>query len=376
LQAKDVATAGFVGNSVLWKDRGFERGFDTFELDRGSALELAERFASWCGARAEAARDRRFFAWVHFKDPHHPYEPLPDYDLFEGPRPDLERLLPRWQREAENADSLAGDAPSLDFELSLARMQEHSNRYDGEVRMADAGVQRVIDALRETGELEETLIIVCSDHGEMLYEQLQQPGMIEMVVEREGGLPQGVADLFARGHRPWYYEELWNTPLVLRGPGVPSGERRSGLSANLDLFPTVLQAFDLPMLPWLEGRSLFGEGPGYERVFAYGHRTTAVIEDAGRKLVVQPRKLYPPREDGSAPLQLFDLASDPHEDRDLADVDPDESRRLLDEIDRWRAERAREVIEATTAEQLEILRELGYVGTGGVEVPEEDAPPR
>jgi arylsulfatase A-like enzyme len=95
------------------------------------------------------------------------------------------------------------------------------------VRSVDDGVGSVLAELERTGELADTLVIFCADHGDMLYEHRQQPLITQLSFKANGYLPQGVLELFGHGHRPWYYEPLWNTPLVLAGPGMPAGAVRT-----------------------------------------------------------------------------------------------------------------------------------------------------
>jgi arylsulfatase A-like enzyme len=242
-------------------------------------------------------------------------------------------------------------------------MNDASNRYDGEVRSVDVGVARLVALLRESGEYEDTLIVLCSDHGEMLYEKPNFPYLIKAQIDAEGGLPGGVKDLFGAGHRPWYYEDLWRTPLIFAGPGFPSAERRSGLAANLDIFPTLLEALGLPLPPYLRGESLLGaREPRRERVFAHGHKTTAVLDRNGAKLVVHLPKMYLRPRKSDPPLELYDLSHDADELSNLAETHADRARALLDAINGWRDENEREVIDTTTERALQILREMGYVG--------------
>ena len=365
LGASGRTTAAFLANATIGVDRGFERGFDHYEdCYNQRAPGLAGRFEGWYREWLEGPeRGRGFLAWVHFIDPHHPYEPLERHDLFSGPRTGFEQLERRWLSAAPRALELSPELPGLPEDEAARRMNESSNRYDGEVRAVDEAVGALLDVLRETGELEHTLIIFCSDHGEMLYEQDNFPYLVKQRIEAEGGLPGGVMDLFGAGHRPWYFEPLWRTPLIMAGPGMPAGARRGGLAANLDIYPTILEALRLPALPHLDGESLLGgREPTRERVFAHGHRTTAVLDRSGSKLVAHWRKSFNLGRDAEQPLELFDLRDDPGERDDLAGSAPDRARALLEQIERWRQEHERDVIDTETEERLRILRELGYVG--------------
>jgi len=238
------------------------------------------------------------------------------------------------------------------------------------VRAVDEAVGALLETLREAGQLGDTLVVFCSDHGEMLYEQDNFPFLVGERIAAEGGLPDGLMDLFGAGHRPWYFEPLWRTPLVMAGPGMPQGVRRGGLAANLDIYPTILEALWLRAHPQLDGESLLGgREPTRERVFAHGHRTTAVLDRSGSKLVTHWRKSFNLRRDADQPIELFDLRSDAQERRNLSTSHPDRARALGEAIDRWREEHEREVIDTETEERLEILRSMGYPGD---DPPEDD----
>ena len=364
LQAEGLATAAFLANNTVGVDRGFERGFDHFgEVSNLPAVEVVGAFADWhAGWRAGAEDDAQFFAWVHFIDPHHPYEPGPQDDVFSGVGPQRGDLEPRWRAKAERALELSPGLAGLAVEDAVLGMQEVSNRYDGEVRAVDRGVERLVEVLRARGELEDTLIVLCSDHGEMLYEQENFPYLVQDRIQGEGGLPDGVMDLFGAGHRPWYYEDLWRTPLIFSGPGFEAGRRQGGLAANLDLYPTILEALQIERPPFLRGESLLGaREPQREHVFAYGHYTTVVLDRSRAKLVVNMPKLFLLEPSVESPLQLFDLRSDPAERENLATTDAPRVERLLGAIDAWRAANERQVIDTTSEAALEAMNQMGYI---------------
>jgi predicted Zn-dependent protease len=134
LKARGYRTAAFVGAYPVAAAFGFNQGFDTFneEFHESSpgeqggerrANEVADSALRWLDSAASAP----FFAWLHFYDPHAPYDPPSPYrELFAG-RP-----------------------------------------YDGEIAFADAQIRRVLDALRASGHDKNTVIFVMADHGEGL----------------------------------------------------------------------------------------------------------------------------------------------------------------------------------------------------------------
>jgi arylsulfatase A-like enzyme/Flp pilus assembly protein TadD len=133
-------TGAFVGAYVLDRRFGLSGGFDTYD-DRvprdpsGDARLEAERRGdavadaalAWLSASAGAAASGPFFAWVHFYDPHAPYDPPQEY---------LQRA--------------------------------NGNAYDGEVAFADAQVGRLLEWLRASGQEASTIVAVTGDHGEGL----------------------------------------------------------------------------------------------------------------------------------------------------------------------------------------------------------------
>jgi len=363
MRAGGFETAGFVANAVLGEASGFSRGYDVYESHGNvHAADLAERFAAWSSSRQRA---KPFFAWVQLIDPHHPYEPGATHDVFQGPRTDEEVLARRFAAAMPRVAELSPDPSTPTLEASVAEATRDSNRYDGEVHQADDGVGRILAALEASGQLADTLVVFAADHGEMLYEHPQQPLIVEIVRKENGRLPGGVLDLFGRGHRPWFYEDLWRTPLILAGPGVPSGARRAFLTANLDISATILDAVGLRAKDDLEGRSLWRDrDPGRDRVFAYGHQTSAVVETRGTKLVLHAPRLFLKPKDAPPPAELHDLSPDPLEDEDLAEKRPGDRDRLAKEIGAWRARSPHFDPSKVSAEQLKTLHNLGYTDDG------------
>jgi len=362
LRQSGIETAAFVSNLCLGSSSGFERGFDHYATPGNQdARSVVAEFASWHGARAKS---KPWFAWVHFIDPHEPYAPDATHDVFDGPRLDqaeLEQRLREAQPEAERL-SPPGVGETLTLEQAIARATADSNHYDGEVHSVDAGVGSLLAQLERSGELADTLVIFCADHGEMLYEQRQQPLITQGALKQKGFLPAGVLDLFGHGHRPWYYEPLWNTPLILSGPGMPVHEQRSGLSANLDIFPTVLAAFGLPLGRDLEGTSLLGgREPDYARVFAYGHRTSAIVEKGGLKLMLHPPEMFLQAAGSPALPELHDLQQDPGEKNELSAARAEERQRLVREIEAWRKRSPHYGVVKVSEAQIKALKALGYI---------------
>ena len=355
-----LESAAFLTNKGLGEASGFTRGYDVFHsLDNERAATLAQDFVDWHAARTQK---KRWFGWVHFIDPHEPYEPDEAHDLFSGPRLDQARIEAQLRAAQPEAASLSPDERTPTLEQALAKATSDSNKYDGEVRSVDDGVAAILAELERSGELADTLVIFCADHGEMLYEHRQQPLLTQGVLKANGFLTQGVLELFGHGHRPWYYDDLWHTPLIVAGPGMPVHVVRNELSANLDIFPTVLEALGLPVRAELEGTSLWGgRAAQHERVFAHGHKTSAVVERDGLKLILHPPEMFLKPAGSGEIAELHDLATDPEEEIDLAAQRPAERERLVQEILRWRQRAPHYGAPRTGEAQLDVLKKLGYI---------------
>ncbi len=162
----------------------------------------------------------------------------------------------------------------------------------------DEQVGRIFAALRETGAWENTLVIFTSDHG----------------------LALGSHGLTGKQNM---YEHTIGVPLILRGPGIPRGQRIDAQCYLRDLFPTTCDLASIAIPSSVQSRSLAPVLAGkassiYPEVFGCFTDTQRMIRDERWKLIWYPKL---PR------YQLFDLASDPDELHDRA-ADPQQADRL------------------------------------------------
>ncbi len=169
-------------------------------------------------------------------------------------------------------------------------IRRHIAEYYAMITHMDEQFGRVIDVVRQRGELDNTVFVHCADHGLAL----GQHGLM------------GKQNL---------YDSSTRVPLVMCGPGVPEGVRATGQACLYDVFPTLCELAGLPTPPSLEGRSLvpaFSHDDGRGEVFL-------TFKDLQRAVRTDRWKLieYAP---GSGPpiTQLFDLHADPWEMTNLA----------------------------------------------------------
>jgi arylsulfatase A-like enzyme/Flp pilus assembly protein TadD len=303
-EREKFATAAFVASAVLDRQSGLARGFahygDRFDrnADRRSGDLVVADATAWLKGK------NRFFAWVHLYDPHAPYEP---------PSPFKEQYAGR--------------------------------PYDGTVAWSDELVGRLIGALRDNNALENTLVVVTSDHGEAL-----------------GDHGEDV-------HGYFVYEATLRVPLIVRGPGVQAGTRMGGVARTIDLYPTIVEMFGLTDSHKPSGKSLAAAIGGGGRMhdepsFAesllpllhYGWSDLRSVRDGRWKYILAPRP------------ELYDLDRDPGEQHNLADAEQSRARAMNAAI-RQRLQSEQKAVRtgpgSVPPELLERLGALGYVSPGG-----------
>ncbi len=311
LQQRGYATGGFVGNlgycSSRWGlDRGCLRYFDypvdartslfvtslgrnlfedinVFDKVRNDAPTVAERFLDWV---AELERDRPFFAFLNLYDAHSLYLPPPPYDRGFG---EVSPRLRDWFVRKWNAQEMQGFA----------------NAYDGCIAFMDEHIGRILERLAALGRLEQTLVVVTGDHGELFGEH---------------GL---------REHGNCLYIELLHVPCVFVLPGrVPAGRRVAEWVSLRDVPATVLDLLGADAR--LPGTSLAGFWSERGPAGAARQVASPVLSEVSRgvrpmpgnpvykgdmkSLIVDGLHLIL---NGDGVLELYDLAADPGEARDL-----------------------------------------------------------
>jgi arylsulfatase A-like enzyme len=323
------ATAAFVSSYVLHERFEFDRGFEVYEfepttpldVDRGDEEEFYSRGEVATSAAMRwltehtAASETPFFLWVHVFDPHAPYEPPARYALAPDATVNLAHKRISGGRNARR---------------ELAR---EVRAYRGEVRYVDAQLGRLIERLRILGVLDECAVIVTSDHGE------------------------GLGDHGLLRHGRNLHEELVHVPLLVRAPGVAAGTRLTGPAQLEDLLPTALALMGVPVPDGLDGLNLLrwlrGETAESPRAQVLGRRRT--YPDTP---VIFYQRRWPEKWIGEldAPGRSFDLASDAHEMKGAASSGAPPA--LL--ADLARLDSAREVAPQIDAEVRRALDALGY----------------
>lgn len=341
LQESEFRCGLFSANPYLFGR--FKDGYDTSFVERQSATTITDLALEYI----ESVHNDRFFVHIQYMDLHPPIEPpAPYFDLFPTPE-----AGPRDERHKEWAFSRGRDLTTDDF------VDFRDNKlalYDGALRYIDNEIGRLVDTLDSLEILEDTLIVVTSDHGEEFWDHAELEASL-------GGDPRGY---YGIGHGHSLFEELLRVPLLFFGPGASSGLTVDDPTSLLDLAPTMLGLLNVRIPEQMLGknhRSVVGGGemttsvstPIYAESPAYGPNAWCLIE-GGWKVIV--------RDDGVR--LLYDLTSDPRETHDLASDNLEFERKMQDRLDSFRSTLA--PIEPTDAVDIdgrteEQLRSLGYI---------------
>jgi arylsulfatase A-like enzyme len=318
-------------------DRGFDHYDDDFPLETASigseeweGFDVREGF----DRRADATTDRAvawlartpdrqpWLLWVHYYDPHAPYDPPPGYR--------------RLARAAGTRD------PAGDLEPAIAA-------YDGEIRFADEQIGRLVRAAEARAGARSLLVVVASDHGEGLMSH--------------GWMDHGVN----------LYEELVRTVLVLRWPGrIRAAQRVRQPVGLVDVAPTVLALLGRPTAPFApHGEDLSpvlrhgtpppGDRPLFFQRRLYTERDERAWPVAGEMFAVRRggwKYIVAPAQ-GTA--ELFDLVGDPRETRNVRAAAADVEQDLAAATARWAAGQRGAPPPAVAAGDAARLRALGYV---------------
>lgn len=354
LSAEGYETGAFIASAILDESTGIAQGFATFDspmqeqyesiqdVVRRPADHVTDAALGWA---AQQDGSEPYFMWAHYYDPHDPFVPP------ESSMQAVSRARVRSWVEGRS-EEFAGASETLD------EIVDWWHGYASEIHFMDAEIGRLLAGLERHGLLEDTVVILVADHGEGLYEHGE------------------------RGHGVNVYDELMRVPLIVADPTGAFANRRFSVPVSLqDVLPTAVElvtgrhfepgADGESLAPRLEsgeegvGDVIFMERPHYPMAdlkWRMGKRwrngmwgVLAAVLDGDHKLIRGP----------SGEVQLYDLASDPAESRDLFAQGPAWGQRLGELLDLWQADHPASIpIEApvVSEERMEALRALGYAG--------------
>lgn len=316
LKAVGYETRAFVSAQVLNRRYNLTQGFDSYDDElwaeddpklfmiryrqaTGTINKVLEWFDGW-SAKPKAER-KPFFTWIHLFDPHQPYRP------------------PGWAQAMT------------------------ASPYDAEIAYADHELGRLFAQLRAARQLDNTIVIVTSDHGESLGEHNEKT------------------------HGIFIYGATTNVPLIVRYPAAfPKNEKYNDPVRHVDLVPTILGVLSLPGAAETQGVDLLPAIQGKVRHPDLPQFSESLLSEVGFGMA----PLYSLRSDAHqwirAPKsELYDLKKDPKE---LVNLYPDPDRlyaRMNTELDKIFDDSKRRALNSggnpMNRETMEMLQSLGYL---------------
>lgn len=324
LKESGYQTAAFVAAFPVSHRFGLAKGFDIYDdriavsdheqetksrmadiFAERSAGDVADLAITWLNERRSG--EDPFFLFLHFFDPHFPYDPPPEF-------------IQRYGTTTKQ-------------------------RYAGEIAYTDSQLRRFLSALERKNSPDRTIIIAFSDHGESLGEHGED------------------------GHGIFIYDSTIRIPLIFRGGPVAQGKSFDDQVSIIDIFPTIVDLLGLPIPKDLHGRSLkallLGTAEGLEEHQYYiesfvGHDSFGWAPLIGMrtpfaKLIRAPRP------------ELYDHLEDPLEERNLYQVNPGHAQELEDAFTallRGITQESDETSAQLSGRELDLLHSLGYIGAG------------
>jgi len=302
--------AAYVLDSKWGLDQGFDHYFDSFDLSKYKTVSLGNVQRPGNEVIDEVLpwlaehKQEKFFTWIHLYDPHTPYEPPEPY------------------------------------------MEKYPNHpYIGEIAYTDSQLARLWQFLEENDLVENTVLVFASDHGESLGEHQEQ------------------------SHGFCIYQEGVHVPLIFVTPFEKlHGVSRARPVSLVDVMPTILDLAGIQAPSQVQGKSLqplfSKDSKGVESIaysetfyprFHYGWSELKSLQDERYKLILAPE------------LELYDLQSDPDEERNIIDSQAAEARRMVAQIESFIDESSRGAYELDYShmdeESREKLAALGYIGS-------------
>jgi arylsulfatase A-like enzyme len=332
LRDRGYLTAAWVQNSHLRGFMGFAQGFAAYFDQQGPAERIGDRVERFLGF---AGRRESFFVYAHFIDLHDPYRPPAPYDaMFGEPGRDVYAGIDLAEWGAYLAEVREGKRTP-----DAAQIERLQALYDGQLRRVDDRIGRIVERLKALGIYDSTVIVVTADHG-------------------DGFLEHGFIS-----HSTTPYEELVRVPLVIKlAAGRGAGLRIGAQVRLVDVMPTLLEVAGVDedlaldgcsLLPLLRREPARGAdcGLAVSEIAESGDTPTVALRTERSKFIRRPGK----------PDELYDLAADPRETRNLGGHGlPEEAvmARLADSI----AERRKLAQSEQVTLDPQLIRELKALG--------------
>jgi choline-sulfatase len=242
---------------------------------------------------ARGADDRPFMLFTSISHPHDPYQCLQEHwDLYKHDDIDMPKTgsIPESELDPYSL-RLRAQYGLHDYEPSEEQVRVARHAYYGSVSYVDDMVGRLLGVLRKTGLEENTVVILTSDHGDMMGER---------------GL----------WYKKSFFEDSCRIPLIISGPMIK--QKRVDANVSLvDLLPTLVDIAadgeELPIVEDIEGRSLWGLANGNATKWDKAVYGESLAEGTLAPILMVKKDKLKYISSGIDPEQMFDLATDPEE---------------------------------------------------------------
>lgn len=281
----------------------YREGKHSSELFSDAAIEFLRNYKD----------EKPFFMYVSYTAPHDPRTaPKKYHDMYDPAKIRLPKnFMP--EHPFDNGQMKIRDEKLASWPRTPAEVRKHIADYYAMITHVDAQIGRVLNALKQSEQTENTIIIFSGDNG--------------LAVGRHGLM--GKQNL---------YEHSVHVPLIISGPGIPKGQKRDALCYVHDIYPTLCELVGVTVPASVKSKSLapvirHSKKKIRETLFFAYKDIQRSIRDERYKVIWYIVKNNPT-------IQLFDLEADPWELKNLAD-DPQYSKqlqRLGKELVRWRDE--------------------------------------
>ena len=300
LQKSGITTAAFHSNPYLSDFFGWNRGWDIFYdsmQDEVSNMipyvrgdQVNRKVKLWLEQHVQSDNKKPFFLWTHYMDVHEPYIPKEQYLQLVDPSISL--------NEQEMFDLFKNTLLKRDISDSKA-VHLLRNLYRAGVRETDEYVKEFFDTLKQYNVLENSIIIITTDHGD------------------EFGEHHGLS------HDGKMYSELIDSPLIIIDYQREKKEACHNLVSNIDISPTILYLFGLSPEKKFEGHSLLPVEQ-YPVKGAFGE----AIGKHGNQEKESDKPIYSYQEndlkiiyqESDQSWEMYNLNEDPQELKNLIDI--------------------------------------------------------
>ncbi len=332
MRARGYRTMAVVANPALNAHEWLWQDFDSYQLVNAAANEAygpftqsplfrnaldklrpgtiqerpfdsTRRVAHYAKTLLKAHTNKPFFLWIHFMDPHSPYDPPPELRITDGP----------WSMFPPTPEESAAE-PDWPYDMTDDEKAFARGEYRSEIEYVDRAVGEVLDALKNADAHDDTYVCFLSDHGEEFWEHDRW------------------------GHGQTLFEEQIRVPFIIAGPRIGTGRLQAPISA-ITFAPTIADLLGLTKNTGWHAQSVAtrlrdpAKDAPTRPVFAQSTQF-AMYQEEPLQMVLDGHLKYV-RSLESSFRGLYDLASDQAEQTNLISERHEDAARLHEMLEIW-----------------------------------------